>query len=187
MRELLEGVRARDASALESFFDHYFGRVYALVLRMVGDRDAAEDVTQDVFHRVHKAADRLDPHRDPGPWLTAIACNSCRKYWRSKAYRLTRRTASLDDDPVAERKMPVVSGDPESEYLDAESATHVREAVAQLPNDLREAVVLHAFEGKGHEEIAALTGISHAAARKRYSRALAELKRLLQSFVGGVQ
>ena len=88
---------------------------------------------------------------------------------------------------MAERKVPVVTSDTESEYLDLESAVHVRHAVAQLPDDLREAVVLHAFEGKGHEEIASLTGISHAAARKRYSRALAELKRLLQGFVGGVQ
>lgn len=180
-------MRARDAAALERFFDHYFSRVYALVFRMVGDRHAAEDVTQDVFHRVHKAADRLDADRDPGPWLTAIACNSCRKYWRSKAYRLTRRTASLDEDPMIERRLPVITSDPESEYLDAESATRVRTAVGQLPDQLREAVVLHAFEGKGHEEVAALTGISHAAARKRYSRALAELKKLLSSFVGGIQ
>ena len=54
----------------------------------------------------------------------------------------------------------------------------------KLPEPLRLAIVLHDYQGLGHEEIAALTGVHHAAARKRYSRALAALARLLKDSLG---
>src|SRR5689334_12157501 len=60
-REVLEAFRRRESAALETFFDHYFDLVFGLVLRLLGNRTAAEDVTQEVFFKVYRAADRLDP------------------------------------------------------------------------------------------------------------------------------
>ncbi len=179
-RAELERVRARDPEALAAFFERYFDRVYGTCYRLLGDRTLAEDMTQDVFLKVHRAAHQLDPARDPGPWLTTIAHNACRDLWRSNAWKLTRRSASLDGDSAVAATLPHPARDPERDHLAREREQLVQKALLQLPEPLRVAIVLHDYEGLGHEEIAAATGIHHAAARKRYSRALAALGRLLE-------
>jgi RNA polymerase sigma-70 factor (ECF subfamily) len=180
----LERVRARDPEALAAFFERYFDRVYGLVYRLLGDRTLAEDMTQEVFLKVHRAAHQLDPSRDPGPWLMTIAHNACRDLWRSNAWKLTRRTASLDGDSPLAATLSRGTNDPERELLAGERERLVQEALLKLPAPLRVAVVLHDYQGMGHEEIAVATGIHHAAARKRYSRALAALARLLKDSLG---
>jgi RNA polymerase sigma-70 factor (ECF subfamily) len=173
-------VRARDPEALEAFFEAYFDRVYGLVHRLLGERAIAEDITQDVFLKAYRALDHLDPTRDPGPWLTAIAYNACRDLWRSGAHRLRRRSASIDDDPAVGARLTAGTNDPERDALRAEREELVRHAIEQLPEDLRSAVLLYDYQGLSHQEIADLMGIHHAAARKRYSRALALLGRMLK-------
>lgn len=175
----LARVRARDPEALAAFFEQHFDRIYSLVHRLLGDATQAEDVTQEVFLKVHRAAHRIDPGRDPGPWLTTIAHNACRDLWRSAAYRLGRRAVPLDGDaPLA---MVLAGGaEPERERIAAERERLVQEALGRLAPPLRAAIVLHDYEGLGHEQVAAITGIGHAAARKRYSRALAALAKELK-------
>jgi RNA polymerase sigma-70 factor (ECF subfamily) len=153
--------------------------VFGLIYRLLGNRSLAEDVTQEVFLKVHRAADRLDPARDPLPWLMTIAHNACRDVWRSNAYRLSRRAASIDDDARLAEMLPRATNDPERDLLATERERLVQAAIGELPEPLRVAVVLHDYEGLGHEEIAAIMGIHHAAARKRYSRALAALAKAL--------
>jgi RNA polymerase sigma factor (sigma-70 family) len=181
-RETLEAARRREPIALAAFFDRYAAAVFALSFRLLGDREVAEDVTQDVFYKVQRAIDRLDPARDPGPWLTAITCNTCRKHWRSKRYRVSRMSLSWEDTPGLEERLPAPTQDPVKERLTREQAGQVQKALDELPAPLREAVVLHAYQGMGHDQIAETLGISHAAARKRYSRALAELGERLSRF-----
>ena len=97
-RDLLERVRQREPRALEAFFERYFDPIYSLAHRLIGARPGAEDVTQDVFLKVHRAIDQLDPARDPWPWLATIVHNACRDLWRSGAYRLTRRSDPIDGE-----------------------------------------------------------------------------------------
>ena len=180
----LERVRMRDPEALAAFFERYFDRVYGLVYRLLGDRTLAEDMTQEVFLKVHRAAHQIDPSRDPMPWLMTIAHNACRDLWRSSAWKLTRKSASLDGDSPLADSLSRGTNDPERDLLATESERLVREALLQLPEPLRVAIVLHDYQGLGHDEIAAITGVNHAAARKRYSRALAALARLLKDSLG---
>jgi len=179
-REVLERVRARDPQALGAFFERYVDQVYALVYRLLGDRVAAEDVTQEVFLKVHRAAPQLDTSRDPGPWLTTIATNTCRDLWRSGAHRMGRRSESLEDDGGLAERLTRGQDEPEKNAIAHERETLVQEAIARLPEPLRLAVVLHDYEGLDHLEVAKLTGLGHAAARKRYSRALQALGQLLK-------
>ena len=180
----LEGVRRRDPEALARLFERHFDRVYGFVYRLLGDRAQAEDLTQEVFLKVHRAAHQIDPARDPGPWLMTIAHNACRDLWRSNAWKLARRAISLDgDSPLAATLASSAIG-PERELLAAERERLVQEALLKLPEPLRVAIVMHDYQGMGHDEIAAATGIHHAAARKRYSRALAALARLLEGTLG---
>ena len=178
--DVLAGVRDGRPEALAAFFEATFGDVYGLAFRMLGDRQAAEDVTQEVYLRVQRAADTLDPERDPRPWLRTVTANLVRDHWRSFGAKMARRSVPVDEDPEV---APPLAGDaptPEAVAIDAERAGRVQEAIAQLPPDLREVVVLRDYEGLDHNTIADLVGASGAAVRKRYSRALARLGELLQ-------
>ncbi len=163
-----------------TFFEHYFDLVFGLVMRMLGNRTAAEDVTQDVFYKVQRAAHQLDIHRDPAPWLATIATNACRDLWRSGADRMGRRSASIDVDPALGERLTRGTNDPELDALAGERERRVQQAIEGLPEPLRVPIVLHDYQGLSHQEIAAVVGIGHAAARKRYSRALTALAERLR-------
>ena len=182
-REELERVRARDPEALGAFFERYFDRVYGLVYYLLGERTAAEDVTQEVFLKVHRAAAQLDAARDPAPWLAAIAYNTCRDLWCSSGDRMRRRSASIEQDAAVNLRL-AHHDDPERLALQAERERLVREAIARLPEPMRAAVLLYDYQGLSHQEIAQMTRLNHAAARKRYSRALSALGKLLREKLG---
>ena len=177
----LEGVRRREPQALAAFFDQHFDRVYGLVYRLLGDRHWAEDATQEVFLKLHRAAHTLDPDRDPGPWVTTIAYNVCRDLWRSGAYRLSRNAISIDDPDHGDGAIPPNLKDPERELIASEREGLVQGAIGKLKEPLRVVVVLREYQGFSYEEIASVTGTSPVAARKRYSRALTELGKLLEN------
>ncbi len=174
-REVLVAVRARDPEALAAFFEFGFDRVYSLAARLLGDRTTAEDVTQEVFLKVHRAADRIDPDRDPMAWLTVITYNACRDYWRSAKRKPLGRAVPLEGEDGTEERLPTRDPDPEERVLAQENEEAVQAAISRLPEDQRAVVLLHDWSGFGHEEIAEMVGASHAAVRKRYSRALASL------------
>ncbi len=176
---LLERVRTRDPDALGQFYDRYLGLVFGLAWRLLGDRTRAEDVASEVFLKVHRAADRLDPKRDPAPWLTTITTNVCRDLWRSGAYRMSKRAADIDD-PVAAAGLSSGRNDPEADALSSERERIVQQALLELPEPLRTAIVLHDYQDMDHREVAGVLNIAHDAARKRYSRALAALEQKLR-------
>ena len=74
--------------------------------------------------------------------------------------------------------------DPERALLGAERERLVREAIADLPEPLRAVVLLYDYQGLNHQEIARVLNVNHAAARKRYSRALAALGKRLKEKLG---
>jgi RNA polymerase sigma-70 factor (ECF subfamily) len=173
-RETLVGVARREERALAELFEFSFQRVYALAFRLLGDHAAAEDAVQEVYLRVHRAADSLDPDRNPLPWLTVIAQNVCRDVLRSRK-RKDGRTVSLDDDSAPARELASHGPDPQAATLADERERLVQAALERLPEEMRLVVLLHDFHGMRHEEVAEVVGVSHAAVRKRYSRALTRL------------
>ena len=176
----LAGVRRREPDALAAFFERHFDRVYALVHRLLGDRHSAQDATQEVFLKVHRAAHTLDPERDPEPWVTTIAYNVCRDFWRSGAYRLSRQAVSIDDPEHAARSLASRADDPERTLISSERRDLVQKAIGMLQEPLRAVIVLREYQGLSYEQIASMTGTTQVAARKRYSRALAELGKILE-------
>jgi len=178
-RVWLERVRVREPEALGQFYDRYLDLVFGLAWRLLGDRTLAEDAASEVFLKVHRAADRLDPARDPAPWLATITTNVCRDVWRSGQYRMSRRAADVHD-PAAAASLSSGRNDPEADTLSSERERLVQEALLSLPAPLRASIVLHDYQGMDHREIADVLHIAHDAARKRYSRALAALAERLR-------
>ena len=87
-------------------------------------------------------------------------------------------------DPALAARLTRGTNDPERDLLAEERRELVLRAIQRLPEPLRIAVVLYEYEGLSHEQIARMTGINHAAARKRYSRALESLGKMLREALG---
>jgi RNA polymerase sigma-70 factor (ECF subfamily) len=174
-RRVLEGVRRRDPKALERFFDASFPYVYNLAYRLSGNQDTAKDIVQDVFLKVYRAADRLDVHRHPKPWLTTITYNVCRD--------LARRTAARPEDTVDAQIIDGAHGSsetPEDVLLKREREKLVERALSELDDRSRAIVILNSYCGFSHEQTAAIVDMSHTAVRKNYSRAVKRMAEIIE-------
>ena len=172
-REIRDRLPELDADALAAFFDHYFERVHGYLRRLVREEHLAEDLTQEVFLHVHRSLPSYDPSRPLSPWVYTIATNKVRDHWRSRQSQEDRRAQSVDDEESA----PVLTdggGGPTTDIEAGETAGEVADAVAALPEMLRQTFVLRYYEGLSFEEIGRMVERNEAAVRKRYSRALAE-------------
>jgi RNA polymerase sigma-70 factor (ECF subfamily) len=150
----LAGTRARRVTFAELVSEHQ-DEVFGLALRMLGDRDAAMDVTSTVFLKAYRAFDRYDQARPARYWLLRITVNESISAGRAATRELARRApadAALD--------VPGREGTPEDEAIRREERERVRDAVAALPDLYRTPVVLRYFSGLSLEEIAQVTGRS---------------------------
>lgn len=180
-RDLLECVTQRDPEALGNLFDHYFDVLFGLAFRLLGNRQAAEDATQDIFLKIHRGAPRLDPARDPAPWLVTIAVNTCRSVHRSGAQKMSTQAVTLDASTDFRSELTDDGPDPAESREKGDREAAVQAALMQLPEGLREIILLRDYQGLGHKEIAEVLGVGHDAVRKRYSRALQQLAEALQN------
>lgn len=184
--EMPAAVRAKlpelDPEALQAFFDHYFDRVFGYLRRLVRAEHTAEDLAQDVFLHIHRALPTYDPTRPLSPWVFTIAMNKVRDHWRSRRVQEDRRVVSVDDE---DSPVELSGGDPgPGGALEAgETAAQVAAAVADLPEMLQQTFVLRYYERLSFEEIGAIVDRNETAVRKRYSRALGELREALSDLV----
>jgi len=140
-------------------------------VRMVGDRDEAEDVMQSAFIRAYRAMDQCrDPNRF-GAWLYQIVANECRSW----VIRRNRRGRRILRDEIQLRDAPaVLSGDGD------ETLEDVQYALQQLDADQREAFLMKHVEQLSYEEMAEITGDGISALKMRVKRACARLRLLLE-------
>ena len=164
---------ALDPEALGQLFDAFFEPLWSFIRRSVHDDGLSEDLAQDVFLRVYKALPRFDATKPLRPWIYTIATNRMRDYFRSSG----KRQGDLSID-VEEHEIELQS-DAESanDVLEREElAGVIAEAVTRLPERTRLVVQLRAYHELSFEEIGDILSLKPAAARKRYSRALAALR-----------
>lgn len=166
-------VRDREPRAMNRFFDAYYDRVRAYVMHLLRDASTADDLAQDAFLRLHRALDRLDPARDPTPWVFTIVTNVVRDYWRSRSYRSAGRQVSIDE--AWELPAPHEAAAPDRRVERREAAGAIRLALARLSPADREILLLRAYQQLETAEVVEVLGISPEAARQRYSRAVKRL------------
>ena len=148
---LLALIIVRDQEALAAFYDRYGARVFALALRLLNDRQIAEEVTQDVFLRLWQRAETFQPHESSFlAWLLAITRNRSIDELRSRRAAARRR-----ERPEQIGTATAPDADPQSRAEDQLLADDVRRALADLPPVQRRAVELAVFGGLTHSEIAA--------------------------------
>lgn len=164
---LLERIAGQSEQALGELYDRTSPVVYGLVLRMVRDQSAAEDITQEVYLQAWRAARAFDPAAGAVlRWLVAIARNRARQW--------------LDDfgaqaaDPMQGREWDC---DPARGPRQCEHLERVRRAVAELPADQRRVIELAIFDGLTHSEIASRTGLASGVIKTRLRSGMTELRR----------
>lgn len=173
VRRIVDG----DEAALGSLYDRYGGLVYSVALRVLRDAQAAEEILQDIFHHLWRAASRFDPARGSLPgWLLVTTRNR-------SIDRLRRRTPEFTDDLLPENIVLPGSAaiDMESNIAQSRLLEKVRGAIGKLPDTQRELMVLAYFEGLTHSEIAERTGEPLGTVKSRLRAAIAWLKKEMQS------
>ena len=168
-------LRDRDPAALELFYERYFDRVYGYVRRLLREEHLAEDLTQDIFMHVWRSLPSYDPQRELRPWVFTIATNKVRDWWRSRRHAEAQREMAVEDSERGISAADPARGPVESLQADDVSAM-VEAAIEDLPEIARTTLVLRYYEGLSFEEIGRMVDRNETAVRKRYSRALDELR-----------
>jgi RNA polymerase sigma-70 factor (ECF subfamily) len=172
---LIERVARGDADAFSVLYRRYERPVFAVLLRLGGQRALAEEWLQEAFTRVWLAAGTHDPARGQvKPWIFAIALNTARSELGRKRYRT--RHVSLD---AAELDLQDATGSEPSlaaRLDDATRANALAAAVLELPDYLREVVVLRCSRELSFAEIAEVTGSPQGTLKSRFHRAMLALR-----------
>jgi RNA polymerase sigma-70 factor (ECF subfamily) len=157
-------LQAGDESALTELFQRYRSRLYGFLVRRVGD--AADDVFQDTWMRVARAADRFDPRRRFSTWLFQIANNLCRDLGRRRAVRNKARQELLEQGRTPPRDaMPR-----------PDLRIEVTERIGLLPDRLQEVVLLRYYQQMTEREIADVVGIPTGTVKSRLHAAIRALR-----------
>jgi RNA polymerase sigma-70 factor (ECF subfamily) len=177
-------VDAGELVAFDLLVERHQDRIYAVVARMVSDVETARDLTQDTFLNAFKGLKSFSGGSSFFTWLYRIARNVVTSHARWEAAR-PRIRASLDvreDDDVVALHVHATSRDPDPAQVAVESERKriVLAAVAALPADFREIIVLRDFEDRSYDEIAELLDVPPGTVRSRLHRARAELRERLK-------
>jgi len=156
-QELMVGLSEGEVEALERLYDRYSSLVFSIAVRVLTDRQLAEDVTQEVFLRLWRRPWSYDPGRGKfRSWLMSVTRNRSIDERRRVVRRL--RQEDRDDDGMPEIPAPGRFHDPQLEAVLADERRAVREAMTRLPPAQREVIELAYFGGLTQVEVAALTG-----------------------------
>lgn len=183
VRLMLE-VRNDNATAFEELVARYQGRLLTVLRHMVGNREQAEDLTQEVFLRVYRARKTYEPGAKFATWLFAIANNAAYNSLRDKSRRheVTLQTNDSGTRPL-DKMLQASSGQmPTRQFDKAEMRDIVRMSVESLGERQRMAVLLSKFEGMSYAEIAEVMEISEPALKSLLSRARENLREVLQPY-----
>ncbi len=165
--DLVLAAQGGDTAAFEQLYRRQVGRVYALCLRMTGNREAAEELCQLAFVRAWERLGSFRGDASFGTWLHKLTVNVVLGDRRSQGRRLARFEPARDlDDHSAPRR-------PEGMTLDLEGA------IAVLPSKARMVFVLHDVQGMSHPEIAQAMGIATGTSKGQLHRARKMLKEAL--------
>jgi len=169
MRQLMAG----EDPALDRLMDRHAGPIFQFLFRMLGDEDEANDLAQETFLRLYRARASFHLGQRFTTWLYTIAGNLARNHlrWRSR-----HPNVSLDAEAPATGKaladvLPAGSLNPRQAAESAELHQAVRAAVQELPEDMREAIVLCEWEELSMAEAAAILGTTQKGVENRLYRA----------------
>jgi RNA polymerase sigma-70 factor (ECF subfamily) len=171
---LMTALAAGDSAALDTLMLRWQRPLQAYLLRHLGNEADALDLAQETFVRLYRARARYRPGARFTTWMFQIALNLARDHARKRA---RRRTDSLEDAaPGSTAGLASPGPTPDLAVRRAEEIAAVRSALAALPDELREVLVLFEYEDLSHARIAEIIGASPKAVETRLYRAREKLR-----------
>jgi RNA polymerase sigma-70 factor (ECF subfamily) len=171
--ELMPLVGRKDPEAFEVLYDRHGGAAYSLAYRIVGDRAAAEEVTQEAFISVWRSGARFDAARGSvRSWLLSVVRNRAIDFLRSRAGKAPKLT--FDDDAVLEQRP--AEERTEEEALQRETAAELRGALGKLPGEQSKVIELAYFGGFSHSEISRILGLPMGTVKGRMRLGLEKIR-----------
>lgn len=189
--QLLTDYQRGDADALRTLIERFHDDLLRFLIRLTGDRQAAEDVFQEAFLQVHLSADTFDPARRFKPWLFTIAANKARDLIRKRGRRHEvdlgapvsndRGAGGGDDGQKFVDLMEIDVPSPDDPMLARERDELVQKAVDRLPPALKEILLLSYFQRLSYAQIADELDIPLGTVKSRLHAAVAAFARQWQS------
>src|SRR5437899_727184 len=167
---LLQFKKSRSEESFSQLVRLYTDLVYSVARRRIADTSLAQEVTQLVFIRLAKAAPKLSSDGELTAWLHRTTVNASIDLWRSESRRRAR-----------EEQAVAMQAKPTEDEIWTELAPELDEALNQLNDPDRQAILLRFFDAKSMREVGELFGVSEDAAKMRVSRALDRLRQQLSS------
>lgn len=172
--DLVQRIRSGDRDALGELYDRYASVALAVGVRVLQDRELAEDVVHDAFVAVWEKMDRFDDARGSlRSWLLTVV--------RNRAIDRLRRTRPTDDvaDPDVQGQLRTSPNPVWEEAARSQDRADLLAAMAELPDEQRQAIELAYFGGNTYRQVAELTNVSAGTAASRMRLALARLRSTL--------
>ena len=170
---LVERVRGGDTAAFDAIHAAFNPRLYGFLARLTRSRDVAEDLLEDTWLRFVTHADQLRADTRLGPWLFTVARNVHITWCRSRAME-ARASLALGLWPTG-----IASESPFEQAASSEFERRLERALAALPVEAREVLLMVGVDGLTPSEAAAVCGVTPEAMRQRLKRARAQLARQL--------
>ena len=181
----MERLAAGNEAALNDLMERHAKPVFHFLCRMVGNEDDANDLAQETFVRVFKSAKSFRAEQRFATWLFTIAANLARNQfrWRSRHPNLSLDAENPETEQAIGATLPANSPTPKEAALAGERAAAVRAAVKNLPEDLREAIVLCEWEERSVAEAATILEATPKAVESRLYRARGILRERLKGWL----
>jgi RNA polymerase sigma-70 factor (ECF subfamily) len=173
--ELIERCLRKDNAAWEMVIVRFRRRVFHIAYKFTGKHDEAEDLTQEIFLKVFKSLDKFNRDADFSTWLSSVARNYCIDHYRARK----REKEVLVEDALAYDLAPASYGNPYRALEDQDRRSLMRRGLDQLPDKLREAVILRDLQGLTYQEMATRLALPEGTVKSRINRGREELARLL--------
>lgn len=165
-----------DVQAFEELMQSHESRIYAIALRMMGNREDAQDCAQEAMVRIYRAMGSFKGQSALATWIYRITMNTCLDELRR---RKARKVTSLDS-LVDTGWSPTDTGDtPEEHGLRVEKQNALNQAIQSLPDDMRAAIILRDVKGYSYDEIASILDANVGTIKSRISRGREKLREIL--------
>jgi RNA polymerase sigma-70 factor (ECF subfamily) len=182
-RALLRRLRDRDERAFRELVEAHRDRVFNISYRMLGNREEAQDVAQEVFITVFKTIDTFREEAKFSTWLYRVTVNHCKNRIKYLSRRHDRDRDQLDDDVQATNgaiATPMLAAQPDRALEGMQNEVLLEAAIKTLDEDQRTVIILRDVEELSIEEICEITELADGTVKSRLHRARLALRKKLQ-------
>ena len=178
---LIQRCLTGDQVAWDLIVRQYWRKVFNVAYKFVGKHDEAEDLTQDIFLKIFKSLDTFDRRANFQTWLISVSRNLCIDHYRS----VRKERETIDRDVDANELSPTSHEESPMQVLEQhDRVTLLRQALAELPDTLRTAVLMRDIQELSYQEIADRLRLPEGTVKSRINRGRTELARQIRKLRG---